>query len=76
MFRHYPFVGFPCGCLGLAAALAASVFWIWALVDCAMKERESTNKIVWVLVILFTHFLGAILYVLIRRPERIREIGR
>jgi hypothetical protein len=31
---------------------------------------------VWILVILLTHFLGAILYVLIRRPDRLREVGR
>jgi hypothetical protein len=74
MFPHF---AFPCGCFGLLAALAASVFWIWALVDCAMKEPGTgSNKVVWILVILFTHFVGALLYVLIRRPERIRETGR
>jgi hypothetical protein len=37
---------------------------------------QGSNKIIWILIILFTHFLGALLYVLIRRPERIRETGR
>jgi len=70
-----PLAGLPCGC-GLAA-LAFSVFWIWALVDCAMKEPSQGNdKVIWILVILFTHFIGALLYVLIRRPERIRLHGR
>ena len=72
-----PGFAFPCGCFGVLAAVAASIFWIWALVDCAIREpNEGTNKIVWILVILFTHFLGAPLYVLIRRPERIRQTGR
>jgi hypothetical protein len=74
----YPFAalgGLECGCL--LAGLAFSVFWIWALVDCATKEpNEGNTKIVWVLVIVFTHLLGALLYVLIRRPERIRQVGR
>lgn len=75
MFPHF---AFPCGCFGLLFAAAATVFWIWALIDCAMKEppAQGTNKIIWILIILFTHFLGALLYVLIRRPERIRETGR
>lgn len=73
----WPHFGFPCGCIGLLAAIAASIFWIWALVDCAVHEtNEGSTKVVWILVILFTHFIGAILYVLIRRPERIRATGR
>ena len=74
----FPHFAFPCGCFGLLAAVAASAFWIWALVDCAMKEppTQGTNKVIWILIILFTHFLGALLYVLIRRPDRIRETGR
>ena len=72
-----PHVVFPCGCFGVLVAIATSVVWIWALVDCAMKEPSTgTNKVVWILVIVFTHFLGALLYILIRRPERIRETGR
>lgn len=78
MFDRFGLFGYSCGCLPLAAAAAATVFWIWALVDCATKEpnEEGTNKIVWILVILFTHFIGAVIYVLIRRPERVRRFGR
>jgi len=60
-----------------ALAIGAMVLWVWAIVDCATKEpSEGNDKIVWILVIVFTHWLGAILYVLIRRPERIRKYGR
>jgi len=70
-----PLAGIPCGCA--LAGIATSIFWIWALVDCAMKEPgDSNDKVIWILVIVFTHFLGALLYVLIRRPERIRLHGR
>jgi len=60
-----------------ALAIGAMVLWVWAIVDCATKEpSEGNDKIIWILVIVFTHWLGAILYVLIRRPERIRKYGR
>ena len=57
--------------------LLATVFWIWMLVDCATKEPDQGNdKVVWILVILFTHWVGALIYFLVRRPERIRDHGR
>lgn len=59
-------------------AIGGMVFWIWALIDCASKEPNdgSNNKVLWLLLIIFTHFIGALLYILIRRPERIRVAGR
>ncbi len=48
-----------------------SIIWIWALIDCAKNEPSDGNdKLIWILIILFTHFIGAILYLLIRRPVR------
>jgi hypothetical protein len=47
------------------------IFWIWALIDCITNEPSNTNdKIVWVILIVVTNFIGALLYVIIRRPER------
>lgn len=58
-------------------ALVGTVFWIWMIVDCAVNEAASdNNKIVWILIIVFTHFLGALLYFIIRRPQRKAELGR
>ena len=54
-----------------------TIVWILALISCIKNESATDNtKIVWVLVILFTHFLGGLIYLLIRRPQRIRELGR
>ena len=48
-----------------------TVFWIWMIVDCALHESSTGNdKIVWILVILFTHLIGALLYFFVRRPRR------
>ena len=61
----------------LPLLLLGTIFWIWMIVDCATKEpAQSNDKIVWILVIIFTHWVGALIYFLVRRPERIREHGR
>jgi len=52
-------------------------FWIWALFDCLTKESSSgNNKIVWLLVILFLGIIGAIIYAVVRRPQRLLEGAR
>lgn len=58
-------------------ALLSTAFWIWMIVDCATNEPANSNdKIVWLLVIILIHFVGALVYYLARRPERIRQFGR
>ena len=60
----------------LVIGLGGTIFWIWMLVDCASKEPSQGNdKLVWILVIVFTHLLGALLYFFIRRPQRIQQLG-
>jgi hypothetical protein len=60
----------------LFVGLALMVFWIWMLVDCATKEPSTGNdKIIWVLIIVFTHWIGALIYFLVRRPERKKLFG-
>jgi hypothetical protein len=56
------------GLIALALTVFLFVFWIWMLVDCIKNERLSdTQKVVWVLVIIFLHALGALIYLLARR---------
>jgi len=74
--------GFACIWVVLMAgialvALAAFALWIWMLIECLTKETdEGSNRLIWVLVIVFLHALGALLYLIIRRPERKRLLGR
>jgi Phospholipase_D-nuclease N-terminal len=51
--------------------LLASIFWIWMLVH-AITNRGlgDGEKIAWVLVILFLHFIGAAIYFFVGRPKR------
>jgi LPXTG-motif cell wall-anchored protein len=54
-----------------------TVFWVWMLIDCATKEPNTGNdKIAWVVIIALTHLIGAALYFFVRRPTRIRQLGR
>lgn len=57
-------------------ALLAVVVWIWALVDAIRNPGlDDTMRIIWVIVILFTWILGAIIYLIVgpstqARPHR------
>jgi hypothetical protein len=63
--------------LAIVLSLAATAFWIWMIVDCATNEpSEGNDKLIWLLVIVLVHLLGAILYYFIRRPQRKALTGR
>ena len=48
--------------------LAALAVWIWALVDAIQNPAlDSTMRIVWILVIVFTQIIGAIIYLAVGR---------
>jgi len=58
------------GLFALLVVTALFVFWIWMLVDCIKNTRLSeTEKVVWVLVIIFLHALGALIYMLAGRDK-------
>lgn len=56
--------------------IGGTVLWIWMIIDCATKEPDTGNdKVIWILIIVFTHWIGALIYFLVRRPERIKRFG-
>ena len=56
--------------IGGLIALAVLAFWIWMLVHAITnKGLSDTERIVWVLVIIFVHFLGALIYFFVGRPK-------
>ncbi len=64
--------------IGIVAlvVIGGTLLWLAAIVECAQNESSTGNdKLVWLLVILFLHFIGALIYFLVRRPQRIRELG-
>ncbi len=62
-------VSFPLGALSTVTMLiAAFIFWLWALIHLLKNQQvQGTNRIVWALIIILCHFLGAILYFLLWR---------
>ena len=73
MFSLVPCVCFPIfGSLGLLV----TVLWIMMIIEVVQKEpSEGNDKIIWLLVVILLHWLGALIYFLVRRPERIRKYG-
>ncbi len=65
--------------LGGLFALASLGLWVWMLIECATKERSDPDsgntQLIWILIIVFANLIGALIYFLVRRPERIREYG-
>jgi hypothetical protein len=51
----------------------ALFFWFWTIADCVTHELPSEKRIIWLMIIIFMNFIGALLYYLVRRPERLRE---
>ena len=72
------------GILGVLFAIAifilgllGTIFWIWMLVDCATRETiQGSEKVAWILIILFTHFIGAAIYFFVRRSRRPAGVGQ
>jgi hypothetical protein len=52
-------------------ALALFVFWIWMLISAVQNQGITEGeKIAWVLVIVFLHWLGALVYFFVGHPKR------
>jgi Phospholipase_D-nuclease N-terminal len=54
--------------------LASFAFWLWMLVDCAQAPEPANDKnhrLVWILILVFTSWLGALLYFFIVRQPRL-----
>jgi hypothetical protein len=52
-------------------ALFGGIFWIWMLIDCATKEQNPNDKVVWILIMAVTPLIGAVVYFFVRRRKRI-----
>ncbi|MCX6749545.1 MAG: PLDc N-terminal domain-containing protein [Candidatus Pacearchaeota archaeon] len=54
----------------IAISIAAFVFWIMMLIDSIKRKfKNDTEKIVWVLVIILTGILGAIIYYFVAKRK-------
>jgi hypothetical protein len=52
-------------------SLAGFAFWLWMLIHCLTNQGlEGSEKVAWVLVIIFLPFIGSLIYFFIGRPKR------
>ena len=59
----------------LLLGVGSTALWIWMLIDCATKEEEEGNtKVVWILIIVFTGIIGALIYLFARKLPRGRAV--
>jgi hypothetical protein len=60
----------------LLVILALAALWVWALVDAIRvpddRDYRAGTKLVWILVIVLTGFIGAAVYLAVGRPVRRR----
>lgn len=69
-------VAVPIFLMFLVFVVGGTILWIWMIIDCATREKsEGNDKLIWILVIVLTHWIGALIYLLVRRPKRIQELG-
>jgi hypothetical protein len=62
--------------LGFAGVLLLA-FWLWMLIECAILEpREGHTKATWLLILFTGNWIGALIYLFVRRPRRKLETGR
>jgi uncharacterized RDD family membrane protein YckC len=62
--------------VGLAGALLIG-FWIWMLIDCAVYEpNEGNTKATWLIILFVGNWIGALVYLFVRRPQRKAQLGR
>lgn len=54
--------------------LALFAFWIWMLIDCAQAPEppgESNHRLIWILVLVFAGWIGALIYFFVVRQPRL-----
>ncbi|HTQ40802.1 MAG TPA: PLD nuclease N-terminal domain-containing protein [Pirellulales bacterium] len=60
------------GGFGGLLGLLCLILWIVALVDCLKNSRlQGTEKLIWVLVIIFLPLLGSLLYFIIGKGQSV-----
>lgn len=57
--------------LGLLLFLLPTLLWLIALIDILKSNfKESTSKIIWVLIVIFLPIIGSILYFIIGKENK------
>lgn len=66
MFALFHLLGAGISLLLIPFGILLMVFWLWMLIHAVTNKGLSDGeKIAWVLIILFLHFLGALIYLFV-----------
>ncbi|MEJ7729015.1 MAG: PLDc N-terminal domain-containing protein [Polyangiaceae bacterium] len=58
----------------VAVILSSMVFWAWTFVDCLRHEPAgSKDRLSWIVVLMLGGCVGSVVYLVLRRPQRLRE---
>ena len=57
---HFALIG------GGALEVLGLLFWLWMIYECATREPNSTEKILWLLLVVLVPDIGALIYFLVR----------
>ncbi|MBC3539456.1 PLD nuclease N-terminal domain-containing protein [Rufibacter sediminis] len=69
-------IGIPELLLLLLMVGIPGILWIWSLVDLlTSKFANSLEKLIWLIAIVFVPVLGAVLYLLIGRKQKIKPVS-
>lgn len=62
-FPLFPFLGIFWIVTFILSMVVAVLFWLWMFVDCLQRKfKDPHDKTVWIIVLIFTLILGAVLY--------------
>ncbi len=48
--------------LCFALVIFLTVFWVLMIIDCAKRKMSDSERVVWILVLVFLGFIGATIY--------------
>jgi len=71
MYPVYAFgFGTPVDVFVIVFILLPTIFWLTQFIDVLRRHfPEPNTKIIWVLVVIFTHFIGALVYYFVGRKQ-------
>lgn len=58
--------------IGAIILLLLSFFWIFVLIDILRSDfKDPSSKIIWFLFVLFSHFIGSLIYIMVGRSTKL-----
>ena len=51
-------------------SLLILIFWVWIIIDCLRSKLETSEKLIWILIILIFNVIGALLYLIFSKGRK------